>query len=61
MPTPQDRGGQPPTRVIQQIKGGLSMTLFDRVMANIVMVVFTVPLVVVAVRLLLAHSIGDSK
>lgn len=37
------------------------MTLFDRVMANIVMVIFTVPLVVVAVRLLLAYSIGDSK
>jgi hypothetical protein len=54
-------GRQPPTRVIQQIKGGLLMTLFDRVMANIVMVVFTVPLVVIAVRLLLAQSIGDSK
>ena len=54
-------GGQPPTRVIQQIKGGLSMTLFDRVMANIVMVIFTIPLVAVAVKLLLAYSIGSSK
>ena len=37
------------------------MNLFDRVIANIVMVVFTVPLALVAVRLLLAYLKGGSK
>jgi hypothetical protein len=37
------------------------MNLFDRVVANIVMVVFTVPLALVAVRLLLAYLKGGSK
>ena len=37
------------------------MNLFDRVMANIVMVVFTVPLAMVAVRMLLAYLKGGSK
>ena len=34
------------------------MTSFDRVMANIVMVIFTVPLVIIAVRMLLAYLKG---
>jgi hypothetical protein len=34
------------------------MTLFDRVMANVIMVVFAVPLVIVTVRLLLAYLRG---
>ena len=37
------------------------MNLFDRIIANIVMVVFTVPLAIVAVRLLLAYLKGGSK
>ena len=37
------------------------MNLFDRVMANIIMVVFTVPLVLVAVRMLLAYLKGGSR
>jgi len=36
------------------------MNLFDRVMANIVMVAFTIPLVMVAVRMLLAYLNGGS-
>ncbi len=36
------------------------MNLFDRVMANIVMVVFTLPLVMVAVRMLLSYLKGGS-
>jgi hypothetical protein len=36
------------------------MNLFDRVMANIVMVVFTAPLLMVAVRMLLAYLKGGS-
>jgi hypothetical protein len=37
------------------------MNLFDRVMANIVMVVFTAPLIVLAVKMLLAYLEGGSK
>jgi hypothetical protein len=37
------------------------MNLFDRVLANIIMVVFTVPLVLVAVKMLLACLKGGSK
>jgi hypothetical protein len=37
------------------------MNLFDRVIANIVMIVFTVPLAIVAVRLLLAYLKGGPK
>jgi len=34
------------------------MTLFDRVRANIVMVVFAVPLVIVTIRMLLVYLRG---
>jgi hypothetical protein len=37
------------------------MNLFDRVMANIVMVVFTAPLIVLAVKMLLSYLEGGSK
>jgi len=37
------------------------MNLFDRVMANIVMVVFTVPLALVAIRMLLAYLKSGPK
>ena len=48
------------TESFNQSKGELAMNLFDRVMANIVMVAFTIPLVMVAIRMLLAYLKGVS-